>query len=52
MATRISLQTFLRPSAQVPDTLRSTFFHLYWDIAWFGILSGSTVSFSPSTPRA
>lgn len=45
MATRISIRTFFRPTVQVPDTLQPTFFHLYWDIAWFGILSGSTVSF-------
>ena len=25
--------------------LKRIFFHLYWDIAWFGILSGSTLSF-------
>jgi len=29
----------------VPAELRSIFFHLYGDITWFGILSGSTLSF-------
>ncbi len=30
---------------QVPDRLKSNFKHLYFDIAWFGILSGSALSF-------
>jgi MFS family permease len=29
----------------VPDRYRSNFFHLYFDIGWFGLLSGSTVNF-------
>ncbi len=29
----------------VPAALRSNFTHLYWDIAWFGVLSGSAISF-------
>jgi MFS family permease len=29
----------------VPDRYRSNFFHLYFDIGWFGVLSGSTVNF-------
>ena len=29
----------------VPQTYRATFLHLYFDIGWFGILSGSAVSF-------
>ena len=29
----------------VPDKYRSNFFHLYFDIGWFGLLSGSTVNF-------
>lgn len=45
MSTRISLRRLSRPTAQVPEALRPLFIHLYWDIAWFGILSGSTVSF-------
>ncbi|MCB0184517.1 MAG: MFS transporter, partial [Caldilineaceae bacterium] len=45
MATKISLQTIFRPTRVVPEELRPIFFHLYWDIAWFGILSGSSISF-------
>ena len=29
----------------IPNQYRSNFFHLYLDIAWFGILSGSTINF-------
>jgi MFS family permease len=29
----------------VPEKYRSNFFHLYFDIGWFGVLSGSTVNF-------
>lgn len=28
-----------------PAALRANFTHLYWDIAWFGVLSGSAISF-------
>jgi len=31
--------------AQVPPELRQNFIHLYLDIAWFGVLSGSAVNF-------
>lgn len=29
----------------VPPQYHATFRHLYWDIAWFGVLSGSVVNF-------
>ena len=29
----------------VPNQYRTNFLHLYFDIAWFGVLSGSTVNF-------
>jgi len=29
----------------IPDKYRTNFSHLYFDIAWFGVLSGSTVNF-------
>jgi hypothetical protein len=45
MATRIPLQSIFRSGRTVPTELRPIFFHLYWDITWFGILSGSTISF-------
>jgi MFS family permease len=38
------LNRFLRLSA-VPQEYRSNFLHLYLDIAWFGLLSGSAVNF-------
>jgi MFS family permease len=34
-----------RSDRPVPELLRSNFFHLFMDIAWFGVLSGSTVAF-------
>lgn len=40
--TSLSLQRNGRP---VPDALRSNFKHLYWDIGWYGVLSGSAISF-------
>lgn len=33
------------PKTAVPADHRRNFFHLYLDIAWFGILSGSAISF-------
>jgi MFS family permease len=38
------LNKLLRLSA-VPREYRSNFFHLYLDIAWFGLLSGSAINF-------
>ena len=38
----MQLRTF---SAAVPDQHRANFNHLYYDIGWFGLLSGSTISF-------
>lgn len=37
--------TLGRVARPVPAEFRSTFFHLYLDIAWFGILSGSSIAF-------
>ncbi len=34
-----------QPSQPVPAAYRSIFLHLFLDIAWFGLLSGSTVAF-------
>jgi MFS family permease len=31
--------------AAIPDQYRSNFLHLYMDIAWFGVLSGSAINF-------
>ena len=38
------LTKLLRLSA-VPHEYRSNFLHLYLDIAWFGLLSGSAINF-------
>jgi MFS family permease len=35
----------LASGRSVPDQHRTNFFHLYLDVAWFGILSGSAMSF-------
>lgn len=32
-------------SQPVPDHLRKYFHHLYWDVAWFGIVAGSSQAF-------
>lgn len=34
-----------RPAQPVPDQYRQIFKHLYLDIAWYGLLSGSTIAF-------
>ena len=34
-----------RNGPPVPAALRSNFKHLYWDITWYGVLSGSAISF-------
>ena len=31
--------------SDVPEKYRSNFAHLYFDIAWFGVLSGTAVNF-------
>ncbi len=36
---------FFRPPAPIPADYRENFRHLFYDIAWFGILSGSSLSF-------
>ena len=39
-----SLTRFFRQTA-VPPQYHATFRHLYYDIAWFGVLSGSVINF-------
>jgi MFS family permease len=41
----MSITALFRSTRPVPDQYRSNFFHLYLDIAWFGILSGSSLAF-------
>jgi MFS family permease len=38
------LSRFFRQS-EIPQEYRSNFFHLYFDIAWFGVLSGTSINF-------
>ena len=35
----------LRPARLVPDEYRANFIHLYFDVAWFGLLVGSALAF-------
>src|SRR5512138_1429515 len=37
--------TKLFQQSSVPQEYRSNFLHLYMDIAWFGVLSGSAINF-------
>jgi MFS family permease len=37
--------SLFHPAQPVPEQYRSNFKHLYWDIAWFGILAGGAASF-------
>ena len=44
MATSV-LSRHKRQSAGVPEAYRKNFHHLYWDIAWYGLLAGSSIAF-------
>ncbi len=44
MATSV-LSRQRRQSAGVPEAYRKNFHHLYWDIAWYGLLAGSSIAF-------
>lgn len=35
-----------RNPTPIPEIHRSNFRHLYWDIAWFGVINGSFIAFS------
>lgn len=39
------LKPIFQPAQSVPSAYRRNFFHLYLDIAWYGVLSGTTLSF-------
>lgn len=41
----MSTFSWLRPRKAVPQELRSNFRHLYFDITWYGVLSGSAIAF-------
>jgi len=45
MSVFTSTRNIFLPPKPIPPELKRVFFHLYWDIAWFGILNGSTLSF-------
>ncbi len=36
---------WFRASRPVPEEHRDNFAHLYWDVAWFGVLAGSALAF-------
>ncbi len=36
---------FFEPSRQIPDAYRKNFVNLYFDIGWFGVLTGSILAF-------
>ncbi len=41
----VSKQLNLPPQVIAPETQAANFFHLYWDVAWYGVAFGSTLSF-------
>jgi MFS family permease len=41
----MNLYSIFRPVQPVPDAYRSNFRHLYFDIAWYGVLAASAMSF-------
>lgn len=45
--TGASTQFELRPDVTPVATQSINFLHLYWDVAWFGVAFGSTLSFLP-----
>jgi MFS family permease len=45
MVIIIDMRFNLFSQSDVPEKYRSNFWHLYFDIAWFGVLSGTSVSF-------
>lgn len=47
MATFTSKQYSFQPSATPSQIEAANFVHLYWDVVWFGIAFGSTLSFLP-----
>lgn len=47
MSTTLSSRLKLLRKAKPSTTQNANFFHLYWDVAWFGVAFGSTLSFLP-----
>lgn len=41
----MSIRSLLHPAGQVPAEYRKICLHLYLDIAWFGVLAASAISF-------
>jgi MFS family permease len=39
------LTRFILPPQPIPEAYRLTFLHLFFDLAWIGVLSGTTVAF-------
>jgi MFS family permease len=40
-----SVLRFIRPGQSIPQQYRKIFTHLYWDMAWLGVVSGTTITF-------
>jgi MFS family permease len=47
MLTTLSSRLKVLRKAKPVTTQSANFFHLYWDVAWFGVAFGSTLSFLP-----
>jgi hypothetical protein len=45
MISTASKKIFTRRSARNLPIPATNYFHLYWDVVWFGVLYGSTISF-------
>ncbi len=45
MLKRLNILNFFEPNRTLDPALRTLFFHLYWDVAWFGLLAGSSMAF-------
>lgn len=40
-----ALREFFQPTVSIPKKYGNNFNHLYWDIFWWGVLNGSTITF-------
>lgn len=47
MSTLLSRKLQLQPETKLPSLQAVNFSHLYWDVFWFGLAFGSTLSFLP-----
>lgn len=42
----LSFKHWFGAGEEIPDKFRPIFKHLYWDIAWYGLLAGSSLAFN------